>query len=74
MEATWVLPESNQPSSVSVSLVKPLASPQWGQVKPAGSRSAASFRNQTLEPAARNSPEIFSMVSGVHTGLWQLSQ
>ena len=41
MEAMWVLPESNQPSRVSVSLVKALP-PQCGQVKPSGSSSPAS--------------------------------
>ena len=74
MEATWVLPESNQPSRVSVSLVKVFPSPQWGQVKPSGSSSEASFKNQTLEPAALNSSDTLAMVSGVQTGLWQLSQ
>ena len=68
MEAMWVLPESNQPSRVSVSLVKALP-PQCGQVKPSGSSSPASSSNQALEPLWRNMPLTESMVSSVQTGL-----
>ena len=52
MEAKCVEPESNQPSSVSVSLSKCFP-PQCGQVKPSGSSSSASFSNQTFEPNSR---------------------
>ena len=68
MEAMWVLPESNQPSRVSVSLVKCLP-PQCGQVKPSGSSSAASSSNQALEPRWRKMSETEFMVSSVQTGL-----
>ena len=74
MAAKWVAPESNQPSRVSVSLVKPLLLPQWGQTKPSGRRSAASFSNQMLEPYWPKSWEIFSMVSSVQMGLPQSAQ
>ena len=74
MEAMWVLPESNQPSSVSVSLVKPVLPPQCGQVKPSGRSSFASASNQMFEPCSPKSRETFSMVSGVHTGLPQSAQ
>ena len=74
MAAKWVEPESNQPSSVSVSLSKPADLPQWGQVKPLGRMSAASLSNQALEPSFSNSSATASMLSGVQTGLPQSLQ
>ena len=74
MEAKWEEPESNHPSRVSSSLVKPLALPQWGQVKPAGRMSAASLANQALDPSAAKRSEITWMVSSVTMGLPQSLQ
>ena len=74
MEARWVEPESNHPSRVSSSLVKPDALPQWGQVKPAGRISAASLANQALEPSAAKRSEMIPMVSSVAMGLPQSLQ
>ena len=74
MAAKWVEPESNQPSSVSVSLSKPVDLPQWGQVKPLGSMSSASMSNQALEPFFSNRFATASMLSGVQTGLPQSLQ
>ena len=74
MEAKWEEPESNQPSRVSSSLVKPLDLPQWGQVKPAGRMSAASLANQALEPSAPNRSLMSWMVSSVTMGLPQSLQ
>ena len=73
MAATWVEPESNQPSSVSVSCVKCLP-PQCGQVKPSGRMSAAGRSNQALLPSFSKSLATASMLSSVQTGLWQSSQ
>ena len=73
MEAMWVLPESNQPSRVSVSLVKCLP-PQCGQAKPSGRSSAASSSNQALEPFSRKILLTDSIVSSVQTGLPQSEQ
>ena len=73
MEATWVEPESNQPSRVSTSLVKCLP-PQWGQVKPSGKISMASSSNQLLEPFSPKRSETALMVSSVQTGFWQSEQ
>ena len=67
-------PESNQPSSVSVSFSKPLLPPQWGQVIPAGRKSAGSLSNQALEPSLPNISEMAAMVSSVTTGLPQSLQ
>ena len=74
MEAKWLEPESNQPSSVSVSLVKPWSQPQCGQVKPAGKISSASLANQALLPSFSNRAAISSMVSSVQIGLPQSGQ
>ena len=74
MAAKWVEPESNQPSSVSVSFSKPAALPQWGQVKPLGRISAASISNHALEPFSSNRPATASMLSSVQTGLPQSLQ
>ncbi len=68
-----MLPESNQPSRVSVSLVNAFP-PQWGQAKPSGRSPEAYSRNQALEPFSRKTSLTFSMVSGVQTGLWHSSQ
>ena len=73
MEAKCVEPESNQPSSVSVSLSKCLP-PQCGQAKPSGTSSSASRSNHTFEPSSPKSSEIFAIVSSVHTGLPQSLQ
>ena len=67
-------PESNQPSRVSSSLVKPLFFPQWGQVKPSGRISAASNSYQALEPRSAKSLETAAMVSSVQMGLPQWLQ
>ena len=67
MEATWVEPESNQPSSVSVSLVNSVQ--PHVQAKPSGSSSLASSSNQALEPRSPKMAEMRSMVSGVQMGL-----
>ena len=74
MAAKWEEPESNQPSRVSVSLVKPALAPQWGQAKPSGRISSASLANQALEPSAAKSLEMASMVSSVQMGLPQSLQ
>ena len=74
MAAKWVEPESNQPSSVSVSCVKPLALPQCGQVKPSGRMSAASMSNHAFEPFFSNRFATASIVSSVQTGLPQSLQ
>ena len=74
MAAKWEEPESNQPSRVSVSLVKPALAPQWGQAKPSGKISSASLANQALEPSAAKSLEMASMVSSVQMGLPQSLQ
>ena len=74
MAAKWVEPESNQPSSVSVSFSKPAALPQWGQVKPLGRMSAASMSNQALEPSFSKRDATASMLSGVQMGLPQSLQ
>ena len=73
MEAKCVEPESNQPSSVSVSFSKCLP-PQCGQVKPSGTSSSASFSNQMFEPNSPKSFEIFAIVSSVQMGLPQSLQ
>ena len=73
MEAKWVEPESNQPSSVSSSLVK-WTPPQWGHLYPAGRMSAASLSYQALDPWLPKSLLTASMVASSHTGLpqsWQ---
>ena len=72
MEAMWVEPESNQPSSVSVSLVNSVQ--PHSQAKPSGSSCSASSVNQALEPCWPNSSDTRSMVSGVQTGLPHSSQ
>ena len=74
MDAKCVEPESNQPSSVSSSLVKPALLPQCGQAKPLGKMSAASISNQALEPFSAKRAETASMVSSVQTGLPQSAQ
>ena len=74
MDAKCVEPESNQPSSVSSSLVKPEFLPQCGQVKPLGRMSAASISNQALEPFSSNRLATASMLSSVQTGLPQSLQ
>ena len=74
MEAKWVEPESNQPSSVSLSCSKPADLPQWGQVKPSGRISYAVISNHALEPFSSNKRETASMVSGVQMGLPQSLQ
>ena len=74
MEAKWVEPESNQPSRVSSSLVKPLLEPQWGQVKSLGRMSAASVSYQALEPFSPKSLDTAAMVSSVQMGLPQSAQ
>ena len=66
-------PESNQPSSVSVSLSKCLP-PQCGQAKFSGTSSSASRSNQTFEPNSPKSFEMLAMVSSVQTGLPQSLQ
>ena len=74
MEAKWVEPESNQPSRVSSSLVKPVLLPQWGQVKPWGRISAASISYQALEPFSPKSLLTAAMVSSLQMGLPQSAQ
>ena len=74
MAAKWVEPESNQPSRVSSSLVKPALEPQWGQVKPSGRISSASLANQALEPSFSKRAEMAAMVSSVQMGLPQSLQ
>ena len=74
MEAKWVEPESNQPSSVSLSCSKPADLPQWGQVKPSGRNSSASLANQALEPSLAKRSEMAAMVSSVQMGLPQSLQ
>ena len=74
MAAKWVEPESNQPSSVSVSFSKPALLPQWGQVKPAGRMSSAAMSNQALEPFFSNREATASMLSSVQMGLPQSLQ
>ncbi len=66
-------PESNQPSRVSVSFSKSFP-PQWGQVRPSGISSIASFWNQMLEPDSPKSREMWAMVSSVQMGLPQCLQ
>ena len=73
MDAMCVLPESNQPSSVSVSLVK-CTPPQCGQTKPFGSSSSASSSNQAFEPFSRKISDTDFIVSSVQTGLPQSEQ
>ena len=74
MEAKWVEPESNQPSRVSSSLVKPVLEPQWGQAKSSGRISLASISYQALEPFSPKSLLTASMVSSVTMGLPQSAQ
>ena len=74
MEAKWVDPESNQPSNVSSSLVKPPLFPQWGQAKSWGRISAASISYQALEPRSANRALTAAMVSSVQMGLPQSGQ
>ena len=74
MEAKWVEPESNQPSRVSSSLVKPLLEEQWGQAKSLGRMSAASISYQALEPFSAKSLLTAWMVSSVQMGLPQSVQ
>ena len=69
-----VEPESNQPSRVSSSLVKPALEPQWGQVKPSGRISSASLANQALEPFSAKSLLTAAMVSSLQMGLPQSAQ
>ena len=71
--AKWLEPESNQPSSVSVSFVK-VFPPQCGQTKPSGINSEASFSYHELEPSFAKISETEFIVSSVHTGFLQVSQ
>ena len=73
MAAKWVEPESNQPSSVSVSCVK-CVPPQCGQTKPLGRISEAGRSNQALLPSFSNREATASMLSSVQTGFLQSSQ
>jgi hypothetical protein len=68
MEAKCVEPESNQPSSVSVSLSNSVP-PQCGQLRPSGTSSMASRSNQAFEPDSPKSSEMRAIVSSVQTGL-----
>ena len=67
-------PESNQPSRVSSSLVKPPLEPQWGQAKSAGRMSEAYISYQALEPFSPKSLLTAAMVSSVQMDLPQSLQ
>ena len=73
MAAKWVEPESNQPSRVSVSLVKPDLLPQWGQAKPPAG-SPPLLGEPGVGASAAKSLEMAAMVSSVQMGLPQSLQ